>query len=135
MHGSRCHEPDADMAVLSVSASGYYEWRNRAPSSAEQHRALLDVQVQVAFDAERGRGGSPRVLRRLKKQGHRCCRHQVAQSMRRQGLRAKAARKFKATTNSNHTLPVAPNLLQQDFSAERPNKKWVSAISVPQQAA
>lgn len=53
----------------------------------------------------------------------------MARSLRRQGLRAKAARKFKATTNSNHTLPVAPNLLQQDFSAERPNQKWVSDIT------
>ena len=115
--------------VLSVSPSGYYEWRSRAPSSTQQQRALFDVQVQVAFDVEKGRAGSPRVMRRLKKQGHRGCRHQVAQSMRRQGLRAKAARKFKATTNSNHSLPVAPNLLQQDFSAERPNQKWVSDIT------
>ena len=115
--------------VLSVSPSGYYEWRNRAPSLAEQQRVLLDVQVQVAFAAEKGRAGSPRVVRELNKQGHRCCRHQVARSMRRQGLRAKAARKFKATTNSNHSLPVAPNLLQQDFSAEGPNQKWVSDIT------
>ncbi len=49
--------------------------------------------------------------------------------MRRQGLRAKAARKFKATTNSKHSLPVAPNLLQQNFTAERPNQKWVSDIT------
>lgn len=49
--------------------------------------------------------------------------------MRRQGLRAKAARKFKATTNSNHRLPVAPNLLEQDFRADRPNQKWVSDIT------
>ena len=56
-------------------------------------------------------------------------RHQVAQSLRRQGLRAKGARKFKATTNSKHSLPVAPNLLQQDFSADRPNQKWVSDIT------
>jgi hypothetical protein len=53
----------------------------------------------------------------------------VAQSLRRQGLRAKGARKYKATTNSNHNLPVALNLLQQDFSAERANQKWVSDIT------
>ena len=115
--------------VLSVSPSGYYEWRSRMPSSSERRRELLDVQVQAAFAAEKGRAGAPRVVRRLIKQGHRCGRHQVARSLRRQGLRAKAARKFKATTNSNHTLPVAPNLLQQDFSAERPNQKWVSDIT------
>ena len=115
--------------VLLVSPSGYYEWRSRTPSSNERQRELLDVQVQAAFIAEKGRAGAPRVVRRLKKQGHRCGRHQVACSLRRQGLRAKAARKFKATTNSNHSLPVAPNLLQQDFSAERPNQKWVADIT------
>ena len=53
----------------------------------------------------------------------------MAHSLRRQGLRAKGARKYQATTNSNHSLPVAPNLLQQDFSAMRPNQKWVSDIT------
>jgi len=53
----------------------------------------------------------------------------VAESLRRQGLRAKAARKFKATTNSNHTLPVAENLLQQDFTVQRPNQGWVGDIA------
>jgi transposase InsO family protein len=89
----------------------------------------LDATVAHAFDAEKGRAGAPRLQRRMKGQGHRAGRHQVAQSLRRQGLRAKGARKYKATTNSNHHLPVAPNLLQQDFSAERPNQKWVSDIT------
>lgn len=115
--------------VLLVSPSGYYEWRGRTSSSSSHRRELLDVKVHGAFVAEKGRAGAPRVVRRLKAQGYRCGRHQVSLSLRRQGLRAKAARKFKATTNSNHALPVAPNLLQQDFSAERPNQKWVSDIT------
>jgi len=115
--------------VLRVSPSGYYEWRSRTPASNARRREWLDVQVQAAFVAEKGRAGAPRVVRRLKAQGHRCGRHQVARSMRRQGLRAKAARKFKATTNANHTLAVAPNLLQQDFSAERANQKWVADMT------
>jgi putative transposase len=81
--------------------------------------------VQAAFAAEKGRAGAPRLMRRLKQAG----RHQIAQSLRRQGLRAKGACKYKATTNSKHSLPVAPNLLKQDFSAERPNQKWVSDIT------
>ena len=56
-------------------------------------------------------------------------RKTVAASLQRQGLRAKAARKFKATTNSRHTLPVAPNLLEQDFTAKAPNQKWVGDIT------
>ena len=65
----------------------------------------------------------------LKEQGHHYDRKTVAASMKRQHLRAKAAKKFKATTNSNHNLPVAPNLLQQNFSAAAPNQKWVGDIT------
>lgn len=115
--------------VMRVSPSGYYGWRSRGPSTREQARTALDTQVAAAFAAEKGRAGSPRVLRRLKTLGSRAGRHQVAHSLRRQGLRAKGARKYKATTNSNHGLPVAPNLLQQDFSAMRPNQKWVCDIT------
>lgn len=100
--------------VLSMSPSGYYDWRCRTPSKQAQRRAELDAKVQAAFEAERGRAGAPRLSRRL-----RTGRRQVAESLRRQDLRAKAARKFKATTNSNHSLPVAENVLQQDFTAQR----------------
>lgn len=115
--------------VMRVSPSGYYDWRDREPSKCTRTRSQLDVTVAQAFAAEKGRAGAPRLQRRLKAQGHGAGRHQVAQSLRRQGLRAKGARKYKATTNSNHSLPVAPNLLQQDFSAEGSNQKWVSDIT------
>jgi putative transposase len=115
--------------VLKVSPSGYYDWDGRAPSVREQCRKQLDERVRATFDAEKGRIGSPRVSRRLKAQGHTAGHNQVAQSMARQGLRAKGARKYKATTNSNHSLPVAENLLQQNFEAEQPNQKWVSDIT------
>ena len=110
--------------VLSVSPSGYYAWRGRPPSPRAQARARLDDRVRTAFEAERGRAGSPRLSRRLE-----VGRRQVAESLRRQGLRAKAAKKFKATTNSNHALPVAENRLQQDFTAQRPNQAWVGDIT------
>lgn len=110
--------------VLLVSASGYYDWRKRGLSKQAQARAELDAQVKAEFEARKGRAGAPRLSRHLKRG-----RRQVAMSLRRQGLRAKAARKFKATTNSNHTLPVAENLLQQDFTAERPNQVWVGDIT------
>lgn len=115
--------------VMSVSASGYYAWRRRVAGTRAQARAELDEEVKAAFHAEKCRAGAPRLTRRLKARGHHAGRHQIAQSLRRQGLRARGARKYKATTNSNHRLPVAPNLLQQDFSAQRANEKWVSDIT------
>lgn len=115
--------------AMKVSPSGYYDWRDREPSLRAQVQAQLDTQVQQGFVAEKARAGAPRLTRRLKSQGHTAGHNQVAQSLRRQGLRAKGARKYKATTNSNHSLPVAPNLLQQDFSAGRPNQKWVCDIT------
>ena len=110
--------------VLGVSPSGYYAWRERLPSKQAQARAALDAQVRGEFERRKGRAGAPRLSRHLERG-----RRQVAQSLRGQGLRAKAARKFKATTNSNHSLPVAENLLQQDFTAQRPNKVWVGDIT------
>jgi transposase InsO family protein len=110
--------------VLSVSPSGYYAWRGRTPSKQAQARAALDAQVRDEFTRRKSRAGAPRLSRHLGRG-----RRQVAESLRRQGLRAKAARKFKATTNSNHTLPVAENLLQQDFTAQRPNQVWVGDIT------
>nr|WP_232831462.1 IS3 family transposase [Peristeroidobacter agariperforans] len=115
--------------VLQVSSSGYYDWRRRSPGARARARAALDEQVKDAFLAEKCRAGAPRLTRRLKARGRGAGHNQIADSLRRQGLRARGARKFKATTNSNHRLPVAPNLLQQDFSAQRPNEKWVSDIT------
>lgn len=110
--------------VLGVSPSGYYAWRNRTPSKQARARAALDAQVRDEFERRKGRAGAPRLSRYLNRG-----RRQVAQSLRRQGLRAKAARKFKATTNSNHSLPVAQNLLQQAFTAARANQVWVGDIT------
>jgi transposase InsO family protein len=117
--------------VLQVSRSGYYAWRRRQnkPSPRRQRRERLDETVKKAFDARKGRSGSPRLVRDLTDAGHPHDRKTIAESMRRQGLRAKAAKKFKATTNSKHNLPVAPNLLQQDFTATGPNQKYVGDIT------
>ena len=115
--------------VMMVSASGYYDWCRRGPSTQAQARALLDGEVKLAFEAQKARAGAPRLTLALKAQGCSAGHNQVAASLRRQGLRARAARKFKATTNSNHSLPVVANLLNQDFTAERADEKWVSDIT------
>jgi transposase InsO family protein len=117
--------------VLQVSRSGFYAWckRQSQPSPRQQRRKRLDKVVKEAFDARKGRSGSPRLVLDLADEGHQHDRKTVAASMRRQGLRAKAAKKFKATTNSKHNLPVAPNLLNQDFTATAPNQKYVGDIT------
>jgi len=116
-------------AALHVSASGYYAWRDRPLSSHAKANVELATQIKYIFDDERGRAGAMRISKRLQAEGTKVGRHRVARLMRRHGWRAKAARKFKATTCSNHKLPVGPNLLEQDFSATRPNEKWVSDIT------
>jgi putative transposase len=117
--------------VLDAPRSGFYAWRYRQahPSARQRRRTHLDGAVKETFAARKGRSGSPGLVLDLHDAGHACDRKTVAASMKRQGLRAKAARKFKATTNSAHDLPVAPNLLQQDFSATAPNQKWVGDIT------
>lgn len=115
--------------LLSVSVSGYYDWRARKPSRREEANHQLTDKIKAIFDDEKSRAGSVRITKRLNNEGESVGKHRVAKIMRSNGWRARAAKKFKATTNSNHHLPVAPNLLQQNFSADKPNKKWVSDIT------
>jgi transposase InsO family protein len=117
--------------VLGVARSGYYAWRQRGgePSPRRRQQAITDKRVAQAFQHGKGRSGAPRLTHDLNGAGVQVCRNTVAASLRRQALRAKAARKYKATTNSRHGLPVAPNLLKQDFTADAPNHKWVGDIT------
>jgi putative transposase len=127
------HEKDFSVRLmckmLLVSPSGYYDWQGRPHSKRAQENTALAARIKKIFDDEYSRVGAKRIIMRLKQEGAHIGRHRVARIMRENGWRAKAARKFKATTNSNHKLPVAPNLLRQDFSASKPNEKWVSDIT------
>ena len=115
--------------LLLVSASGYYDWRDRSPSKRAKENAVLADKIKTIFDEEKQRVGAKRIKKRLNLQDICVSRHRVARIMRENGWRARAAKKFKATTNSNHKLPVAPNLLQQNFSASKTNEKYVSDIT------
>lgn len=115
--------------ILSVSPSGYYDWRDRPLSLRARENAVLSEKIKNIFDDEHSRAGAKRIAKRLKLEGIQAGRHRVSRIMRLNGWRAKAAKKFKATTNSNHKLPVAPNLLQQNFSASKPDEKYVSDIT------
>jgi len=125
------HAVQAPCRVLGVARSGYYAWRGRgaqATRRAEQRKAL-DTAVGQRFWSRMRRYGAPRITQDLRDEGWVVDRKTVAASLRRQGLRAKAARRNKATTQSNHTLPVSPNRLGQDFGATAPNRKWVGDIT------
>ena len=115
--------------ILGVSKSGFYAWVSRPESGRVIDRRLLDVRVKACFEANHARYGSLKISRALAAQGHQYCRPRVADSMRRQGLRSKVQRKFVITTDTKHTLRVAPNLLDRMFDVETPNSVWVSDIT------
>jgi hypothetical protein len=89
----------------------------------------LDKKVVAIFNAHHGRYGVKRITDELHEDGEICGKNRVAKRMMHLGLRAKAKKKFKVTTDSKHNLPVAPNLLNRDFTAIAPNQKWVGDIS------
>lgn len=116
--------------ALGVSTSGYHDWRKRPTDGKRARwRASLDAVVKQSFEYHKGRYGAPRLTVELNEAGFACDDKAVAASLRRQNLVARAGQKFKATTNSNHKLEVAPNLLEQDFSTTAVNQKWVQDIS------
>lgn len=115
--------------VLEISASAYYEWQAKQESAHAQRDGELRELVRGIFTDSKGRYGAPRIQRALAKKGTRISRKRVARLMRELGIRAKSARKYKATTDSNHRLPVAPNLLERRFETEGPNRVWVSDIT------
>ena len=115
--------------VLSVSRSGYYLWRKKPVSKRKQANAKLLKKIRTVHHDSREAYGSPRIYQALKEQGVPCSESRVARLMREDGLRAKMKRRFKATTNSKHNLPVAPNLLNRDFSPEEPNQAYAGDIT------
>jgi putative transposase len=113
-----------------ITPYGTSAWLNRKPSQRHQNRQHLDNRVKVLFEKHKQRYGAQRLQRQIEHEdGTHHNLKTVAASLQRQGLVAKAARKFKATTNSKHNLPVFDNLLEQDFTATVPNQKWVGDIT------
>lgn len=115
--------------VLNVSKSGYFDWRRRDSSAREAKRNELVVKIERIHLGSRKTYGSPRVYRTLKGMGEKCSKTMVERLMRENGIRSKMRRKFKATTDSNHALPVAPNRVKRDFTAKAPNRLWVTDIT------
>jgi len=115
--------------VFKVSRSGYYAWLRRPESPRKTEDKALSEMIKEIHKESGGEYGSPKVHEELRRRGTRCGRKRVARLMRKDGLRAKTVRKFKATTNSDHSLPVAENLLNRDFSPAEPNRAWVADIT------
>jgi len=115
--------------TLDVSPQGFYAWRLRPTSQQQQRRDALVVQIRAVHAEVKQRYGSPRIHAELEARGVDCCVNTIAKVMHDNDIRAKTARKFRNTTDSNHSLPVAENLLDRQFEAQAPNERWVADIS------
>ena len=116
-------------AALEVSASGYYAWAARSDSPTEQWRQELVGAIEEIHAEMRGRYGSPRMTAELKARGYECSENTVARLMSTHEIKAAARRRFVRTTDSNHRLPVAPNVLDRDFHPEGPNRAWCADLT------
>ncbi len=114
---------------LAVSRSGFYAWRERPVSARDKQDARLKVEIAASHSASRRTYGSPRIIRDLHEEGHRVSRKRVARLMRELGLEGRRKRRFRATTDSKHRFPVAPNILMRDFDVDTPNTAWVTDIT------
>jgi putative transposase len=111
---------------LRVTRSGFYAWRNRPASARQRQDGRLKVLIRASFDASHQRYGSPRLHRDLRDDHEeRVSRKRVIRLMQEEGLQGRAPKRFVCTTDSNHQRPVAANLLNREFSAEAPNRRWV----------
>ena len=115
--------------ILNVSSSGYYAWCSRPPSERKLRDEKLGVRVAAAHTVSRGVYGSPRVHADLQAQGEAVSRKRVARLMSEQGLTGRLPRRFVRTTDSAHDLPVAKNLLGQQFTVAAPDQVWVGDIT------
>jgi transposase InsO family protein len=115
--------------VLRVSAGGYYDWRGRPRSSRAGKRDALVVAIKAVHGEVKARYGSPRIHAELVARGMPCGVNTVARLMRQEGIAAKAKRKFRCTTDSNHDRPVAENVLNRQFEPEAANQAWTADIT------
>jgi transposase InsO family protein len=116
-------------ATLEVSPAGYYAWRDRPISVQEQRRDVLVVEIQAIHTEVKARYGSPRIHAELEDRGQACCVNTVAKLMRQHGIVAKTTKKVRCTTDSNHALPVADNVLDRQFNPSQANEAWVADIT------
>jgi putative transposase len=115
--------------VIGASRSGYYKWKRQPQSKRQKDNEKILMEIRESHKNSHRVYGSPRITEDLQANGIKCSKNRVAHLMRVNGIVAKTVKKFKATTNSKHNLPVAENRLKQNFVAEKPNTVWVSDIT------
>lgn len=115
--------------VIRASRSGYYRWRKQPQCKRQKENEKILMEIKESHKKSHRTYGSPRITYELRSLGTQCGENRVARLMKIHGIAGKAKKKFKATTNSNHDLPVAKNILNQNFAAEKPNTVWVSDIT------
>jgi len=115
--------------VLEVSRAGYYASRRRPDCGRTKASRELTAKIREVYEASRRTYGSPRVYAELRVGGHQVGRHRVARLMRREGLVARKKRRFRVTTQSNHSEPVARNVLARNFDARKLNRAWAGDIT------
>lgn len=115
--------------MFKVSKSGYYDWLKRGTSKRLVQNETLALAIKDIFRESYGSYGAPRIREGLLKRGYNVSRPRVARIMAANGLFAKRKRKFKTTTDSKHDYPIAPNILDQDFTVNGQNQVWVSDIT------
>ncbi len=126
----RQHYPVAAMCrALGVSEGSYHAWRKRPPSPRAEANARLEIEIKAAHERSRQTYGPERLQSDLADNGIEVGIHRIKRIRKKFGLRCKQKRKFKATTDSNHALPIAPNLLDRQFAVAAPNKAWVTDIT------
>lgn len=125
------HSVEKMCQELGVSRSGYYDWLRRIsePSKRDQEDAVLSQEIEKIFEENEQRYGVPRIHKALLDKNIRCGKNRVARIMQAGNLRARRRKCFRITTNSKHDLPIAPNLLNRDFTVSVPNKCWVTDIT------
>ena len=126
----RQHYPAAALCrLLGVSESGYHAWRKRPPSARARQEARLEMEIRAAHQRTRETCGPERLQAELSDHGVRVGIHRIKRIRKKLGLRCRQKRKFKATTDSKHALPVAPNVLDRQFAVEAPNRAWLTDIT------
>jgi putative transposase len=130
MHDHQAQFPVAVMcSVFQVSRSGYYAWNKRPESSRSKENRELSQEIATIHRESDGIYGSPKIHGELQRRGKRHGKNRIVRLMRKDGLYSKTKRKFRVTTDSNHSQPVAPNLLNREFTPASANQAWVCDIT------